>query len=313
MMALEYHGGDSLLVPVERADLIQKYASGEADVAPTLDRLGGGTWKRRKARVRKAVREMAAELLRLAAVRHAAEGFAFSPDSPWQREFEDAFEFELTMDQERSVTDIKNDMESTRPMDRLLCGDVGYGKTEVAIRAAFKAVLEGKQVAVLAPTTILAEQHLETFRRRFAGFPVETRMLSRFSTPAEAKDTIKGLAEGTVDVVVGTHRLLGESVIFRDLGLVVDGRGAAFRRRPEGAAQAAAGGGRRARHVGDADPAHPQPLAQRSARHLDHRDPAPGPAGGGDQRPPVLGGHRSRGDPVRDGARRPGLFRPQSR
>jgi len=221
MMALEYHGGDSLMVPVERADLIQKYASGEADVSPSLDRLGGGTWKRRKSRVRKAVREMAAELLRLAAVRQAAEGFAYSPDSPWQREFEDAFEFELTMDQERSVNDIKNDMESTRPMDRLLCGDVGYGKTEVAIRAAFKAVLEGKQVAVLAPTTILVEQHLDTLRRRFAGFPVETRMLSRFSSPAEAKETIKGLADGTVDVVVGTHRLLGESVVFRDLGLVI--------------------------------------------------------------------------------------------
>ncbi len=221
MMALEYHGGDSLLVPVERADLIQKYASGEADVSPSLDRLGGGTWRRRKSRVRKAVREMAAELLRLAAVRHAAEGFAYSPDSPWQREFEDAFEFELTMDQERSVNDIKTDMESTRPMDRLLCGDVGYGKTEVAIRAAFKAVLEGKQVAVLAPTTILVEQHLDTLRRRFTGFPVETRMLSRFSTPAEARETIKGLAEGTVDVVVGTHRLLGGSVTFRDLGLVI--------------------------------------------------------------------------------------------
>ncbi len=221
MMALEYRAGDSLMVPVERADLIQKYASGEADVSPTLDRLGGGTWKRRKSRVRKAVREMAAELLRLAAVRQAAEGFAYSPDSPWQREFEDAFEFDLTMDQERSVTDIKSDMESTRPMDRLLCGDVGYGKTEVAIRAAFKAVLEGKQVAVLAPTTILVEQHLDTLRRRFAGFPVETRMLSRFSSPAESKETIKGLADGTVDVVVGTHRLLGESVVFRDLGLVV--------------------------------------------------------------------------------------------
>ncbi len=221
MMALEYHGGDSLMVPVERADLIQKYASGEADINPTLDRLGGGTWKRRKSRVRKAVREMAAELLRLSAVRQAAEGFAYSPDSPWQREFEDAFEFDLTMDQDRSVTDIKNDMESTRPMDRLLCGDVGYGKTEVAIRAAFKAVLEGKQVAVLAPTTILVEQHLNTLRRRFAGFPVETRMLSRFSSPAEANETLKGLADGTVDVVVGTHRLLGESVVFRDLGLVV--------------------------------------------------------------------------------------------
>jgi len=221
MLALSYHGGDSLLVPVERADLIQKFASGEADVKPKLDRLGGGTWGRRKARVKKAVREMAAELLRLAAVRHAARGYPFSPDSPWQREFEDAFEFDLTPDQERAVCDIKLDMEATRPMDRLLCGDVGYGKTEVAIRAAFKAVLEGKQVAVLAPTTILVRQHLETIRRRFEGFPVETRMLSRFSSATEAKETVEGLSGGTVDVVVGTHRLLADTIQFRDLGLVI--------------------------------------------------------------------------------------------
>jgi len=207
MLALAYHGGDSLLVPVERADadLIQKFAGGDADVNPKLDRLGGGTWRRRKARVKKAVREMAAELLRLAAVRHAARGFAFSPDSPWQREFEDAFEFD----------------ESERPMDRLLCGDVGYGKTEVAIRAAFKAVLEGKQVALLAPTTILVDQHLKTFRRRFEGFPVETRMLSRFSSTVQTTETIEGLAEGRVDVVVGTHRLLADTIRFRDLGLLI--------------------------------------------------------------------------------------------
>ncbi len=221
MLVLAYHGGDSLLVPVERADLIQKYASGEADVRPKLDRLGGGSWRRRKARVKKAVREMAAELLRLAAVRQASRGFAFSPDSPWQREFEDAFEFELTPDQDRAVGEIKEDMESDRPMDRLLCGDVGYGKTEVAIRAAFKAVLEGKQVAVLAPTTILVDQHLETFRRRFEGFAVETRMLSRFVSKTDSAEVAKGLAEGRVDVVVGTHRLLADSIRFRDLGLVV--------------------------------------------------------------------------------------------
>ena len=221
MLALAYHGGDSLLVPVERADLIQKFAGGDVDVNPKLDRLGGGTWRRRKARVKKAVREMAAELLRLAAVRHTARGFAFSPDSPWQREFEDAFEFDLTPDQERSVQDIKTDMESERPMDRLLCGDVGYGKTEVAIRAAFKAVLEGKQVALLAPTTILVEQHRETFHRRFEGFPVEVRMLSRFSSPAQVRETTEGLAEGRVDVVVGTHRLLADNILFRDLGLLV--------------------------------------------------------------------------------------------
>jgi transcription-repair coupling factor (superfamily II helicase) len=221
MLVLAYQGGDSLLVPVERADLIQKYASGEAEIRPKLDRLGGGSWRRRKARVKKAVREMAAELLRLAAVRQASRGFEYSPDSPWQREFEDAFEFELTADQDRAVGEIKEDMESARPMDRLLCGDVGYGKTEVAIRAAFKAVLEGKQVAVLAPTTILVDQHLETFRRRFEGFPVETRMLSRFVSKTDAAEVIEGLAEGRVDVVVGTHRLLADTIRFRDLGLVV--------------------------------------------------------------------------------------------
>jgi transcription-repair coupling factor (superfamily II helicase) len=221
MLVLEYRAQDTLLVPVERADLIQKYASGDGEGAPRLDRLGGATWRRRRARVKKAVREMAAALLRLAAVRSSARGHSFSPDSPWQREFEDAFEHDLTSDQLRTVEEIKVDMESTTPMDRLLCGDVGYGKTEVAIRAAFKAVLDGKQVAVLAPTTILAEQHRDTFARRFAGFPVEIRMLSRFSTPRQAREVLRGLADGRFDVVIGTHRLLSADVKFRDLGLVI--------------------------------------------------------------------------------------------
>ncbi len=221
MVVLAYHGGDTLLVPVERADLLQRYASGEAATTPALDRLGTGSWKRRKSRVRKAVREMAAELLRLAAVRRSVGGHRFSPDSPWQREFEDAFVYELTPDQERAVAEIKADMESPRPMDRLLCGDVGYGKTEVAMRAAFKAVLDGKQVAVLAPTTILAEQHLETFKQRMAGFPVEIRMLSRFVPGGEARQVVAGLADGTVDIVIGTHRLLARDIVFRDLGLII--------------------------------------------------------------------------------------------
>ncbi len=221
MLALAYHGGDTLLVPVERADLIQRYAAGDAAAAPRLDRLGGANWRRRKARVKRAVREMAAELLRLAAVRQAARGHAFSPDSPWQREFEDAFAYQLTDDQERAVADVKRDMESDRPMDRLLAGDVGYGKTEVALRAVFKAVLDGKQVAVLAPTTILVEQHATTFRRRLAGFPVEVRILSRFVPPREAREVLEGLARGTVDIVIGTHRLLANDVRFRDLGLVI--------------------------------------------------------------------------------------------
>ena len=221
MLVLEYQGSDSLLVPVERADLIQRYASGDLETKPKLDRLGGSTWRRRKARVKKAVREMAAELLRIAAVRRAARGHAYSPDSPWQREFEDAFAWELTDDQVRAVVDIKADMENTRPMDRLLCGDVGFGKTEVAIRSVFKAVLDGKQVAVLAPTTILVDQHMETFRDRFQGFPVEVEMLSRFVTPSRSKAVVEGLKEGRVDVVVGTHRLLGGDIAFRDLGLVI--------------------------------------------------------------------------------------------
>ncbi|MCD4750957.1 MAG: transcription-repair coupling factor, partial [Thermoanaerobaculales bacterium] len=221
MLVLEYQGGDSLSVPVERADLIQKYASGEVETELKLDRLGGSTWRRRKARVKKAVREMAAELLRLAAVRRSSQGFGFSPDSPWQKEFEDAFAWDLTEDQRRAVGDIKSDMENNRAMDRLLCGDVGFGKTEVAIRSAFKAVLDGKQVAILAPTTILVEQHMKTFRERLAGFPVEVKMLSRFVSPAESKEVLAGLKEGRVDVVVGTHRLLGGEIQFRDLGLVV--------------------------------------------------------------------------------------------
>ena len=221
MMVLAYRDDDTLLLPVERADLIHKYSSGEGDGAPALDRLGGSTWRRRRSRVKKAVREMAAEMLRLAAARRASRGHEFSPDSPWQREFEDAFAYDLTPDQERAVEEIKADMEAPLPMDRLLCGDVGYGKTEVAIRAAFKAVLDGKQVAVLAPTTILAEQHLDTFRQRFEGFPVEARMLSRFTTPHEAKETLQRLAEGQVDLVIGTHRLLSSDVAFRDLGLVI--------------------------------------------------------------------------------------------
>jgi len=221
MLVLEYQDNDSLLVPVERADLIQRYASGDLETKPRLDRLGGSTWRRRKARVKKAVREMAAELLRIAAVRRAARGHPYSPDSPWQREFEDAFAWELTDDQVQAVVDIKADMERERPMDRLLCGDVGFGKTEVAIRSIFKAVLDGKQVAVLAPTTILVDQHMETFKDRFEGFPVEVEMLSRFVSPVHSKKVLEGLRDGRVDVVVGTHRLLGGEVAFRDLGLVI--------------------------------------------------------------------------------------------
>ena len=217
-MELRYAGDDKLFVPVERLDLVQKY-SGTAK--PPLDKLGGTSWERAKTRVRKAMRDMAEELLKLYAARKTVAGHAFSPDSHWQREFEDAFEWDLTPDQESAIVDIKRDMETPTPMDRLLCGDVGYGKTEVAMRAAFKAVMDGKQAAFLAPTTILAFQHQKTLTERFAGFPITVDMISRFRTKPEQEHIIKEVAAGKVDIVVGTHRLLSKDVQFKDLGLLV--------------------------------------------------------------------------------------------
>ncbi len=217
-LELRYHGGAKLFVPVERLDLIQKY-TGAASQA--LDRLGGQTWEKAKSKVKKAMRDMAEELLKLYAARKAVPGHAFGADTHWQEEFEGAFEFELTVDQATAVADIKRDMESSTPMDRLLCGDVGYGKTEVAMRAAFKAVMDGKQVAFLAPTTVLASQHLKTLTDRFAAFPATIDMVSRFRTKLEIKETLEALAAGRLDVIVGTHRLLSKDVQFKDLGLLV--------------------------------------------------------------------------------------------
>ncbi len=217
-LEIRYHGEDKLFVPVERLDLIQKYTGG---TRPALDRLGGTTWEKAKTRVKKAMRDMAEELLKLYAQRRAVPGHAFAPDTHWQEEFEGAFPYELTPDQATSIADIKRDMESATPMDRLLCGDVGYGKTEVALRAAFKAVMDGKQVAILAPTTVLAFQHEKTLRARFAGFPVTIEMVSRFRSKQETKQILENLAAGKVDIIVGTHRLLSKDVLFKDLGLLV--------------------------------------------------------------------------------------------
>ncbi len=217
-LELRYHGDDKLFVPVERLDLIQKYTGG---TRPALDRLGGTTWEKAKTRVKKAMRDMAEELLKLYAQRKAVPGHAFPVDTHWQEEFEGAFPYELTRDQAASIADVKKDMESATPMDRLLCGDVGYGKTEVAMRAAFKAVMDGKQVAFLAPTTILAFQHVKTLTERFAGFPVTIEMVSRFRTKQETKQILDGLVSGKIDIVVGTHRLLSKDVQFKDLGLLV--------------------------------------------------------------------------------------------
>jgi transcription-repair coupling factor (superfamily II helicase) len=209
---------DRLFVPTDQLDLVTKYVGGEA---PTVHRLGGADWQKAKGRARKAVKQIAGELIRLYAARQASKGYAFAADTPWQRELEDAFAYVETPDQVSCIDEVKADMERLVPMDRLVCGDVGYGKTEIAVRAAFKAVQDGKQVAVLVPTTLLVQQHMSTFGERYAAFPVKVAALSRFNSDKEAKAALEGVADGTVDVVIGTHRLLTSGVRFKDLGLVV--------------------------------------------------------------------------------------------
>jgi len=217
---IRYAGEDRLYVPVDQLDLVQKYIGDDA-ARPKLYKLGSSEWQKVKNKVKAAVRDMAAQLLKLYAKRQNAEGYAFSGDGVWQKEFEDVFAFEETYDQIRAIAEIKHDMEEPKPMDRLLCGDVGYGKTEVAIRAIFKAVMDGKQVAVLVPTTVLAQQHYETFRQRFCGYPVTIDCLSRFYSAKEQKETVQKLKDGRVDIVIGTHRLLSNDVNYHDLGLLI--------------------------------------------------------------------------------------------
>ncbi|SFR42757.1 transcription-repair coupling factor [Microbacterium azadirachtae] len=223
-LVLEYaptkrgYPGDKLYVPTDQLDLLSKYVGGEA---PTLSKMGGSDWAAAKGKARKAVRDIAVELVKLYSARMAAKGYAFGKDTPWQRELEEAFPFAETPDQLQTIDEIKSDMERPIPMDRLLSGDVGFGKTEVAVRAAFKAIQDGKQVAMLVPTTLLVKQHLETFTERFAGFPVKVRPLSRFQSDKEARLTLDGLLEGSVDMVIGTHRILTDQVMFKDLGLMI--------------------------------------------------------------------------------------------
>ncbi len=217
---IRYQGSDKLYVPTDQLDRVQKYIGSEGE-APKLNRLSGGEWQRQKSKVRQSIREIAGDLLKLYAQREAIPGYAFDPDTPWQREFEDSFPFEETPDQLAAIDDIKHDMEQPKIMDRLLCGDVGYGKTEVALRAIFKCVMSGKQAAMLAPTTILVQQHYATMLNRFAGFPIRVETISRFKTAAEQKQIIQKLKNGELDVVVGTHRLLAKDVQFKDLGLLV--------------------------------------------------------------------------------------------
>lgn len=217
---LRYAGNDALYVPTDQVDMVERYVGPEG-AKPTLQRLGSGEWQRIKARVKKSVEDMARNLLMLEAKRKSRQGFAFSPDTPWQRQFEEEFEYEDTEDQALATREIKQDMGNSHPMDRLLCGDVGYGKTEVAMRAAFKAVMDSKQVAVLVPTTVLAEQHYSTFARRFSNYPVSIEVLSRFRPPSEQAKVLRQVALGSVDIVIGTHRLLSKDVRFRDLGLLI--------------------------------------------------------------------------------------------
>jgi transcription-repair coupling factor (superfamily II helicase) len=210
--------GDRLYVPTDQLDQVTRYVGGES---PSLHRLGGADWASTKARARKAVRQIAGELIRLYAARMASRGYQFSPDTVWQRELEDAFPYNETPDQQSAIDEVKGDMENQIPMDRLICGDVGYGKTEIAVRAAFKAVQDGKQVAILVPTTLLVQQHFSTFSERYAAFPVKLAALSRFQTDKQAREVIAGIADGTIDVVIGTHRLFSSDIRFKDLGLVI--------------------------------------------------------------------------------------------
>ena len=295
-LVLEYgaskRGGpaDRLYVPADALDQVTRYVGGEQ---PSLDRLGGADWTKRKNKARKAVREIAAELIKLYAARQATKGYAFGPDTPWQRELEDAFPFHETPDQLTTVDEVKGDMMRTVPMDRLVCGDVGYGKTEIAVRAAFKAVQDGKQVAVLVPTTLLVTQHLSTFTERMSGFPVVLKGLSRFQTDAEAREVIAGLPGG-----IGRHRgrhAPAAQPRHPDEGPRADHRrrGAALRRRAQGADEAAADVGRRAVDVGDPDPAHARDGDHRHPRDVHDHHPAGGAAPGADLR------RRLRGPPDR--------------
>lgn len=217
---IKYGGTDKLYIPTDQVDIIQPYI-GMDDKSPKLSKLGSAEWQKAKTKARQSVQELAMDLVELYAAREASRGYQFSPDTPWQGEFEDMFPYEETPDQKKAIKDIKRDMESKKVMDRLLCGDVGYGKTEVAIRAAFKAAMDGKQVALLAPTTILVQQHFNTFVSRLEDFPIKVQALSRFRTAAQQRDILKALKQGNIDIIIGTHRLLGKDVVFKDLGLLI--------------------------------------------------------------------------------------------
>ena len=294
-LVLEYAKGDKLYVPSDAVGMVARYIGGDV---PRVHRMGGSDWARATAKVKRAVRDMAGELVRLYTVRMSVPGHAFGPDTPWQRELEDAFPYEETPDQLRVIDDVKRDMEKPLPMDRLLCGDVGFGKTEVAVRAACKAVMEGKQAAVLVPTTLLAEQHLLTFRERFAPYPVRVEMLSRFVDPERQDAILADLAQGRVDIVIGTHRLLGRDVALRRPRPADRRRGAALRRVAQGAVEVAARAGRRAHDDRHADPTHARDGADRHPADEHDRHTAGGPPARAHVRRVVRRGARRRRRPA---------------
>ena len=300
---------DKLFIPTDQLDQVSKYIGAEA---PKLNKLGGSDWAATKAKARKHVHEIADDLIKLYSARQRAKGFAFSPDTPWQKELEDAFPYQETADQLTTIDEVKSDMEKPVPMDRLICGDVGFGKTEIALRAAFKAVQDGKQVAVLVPTTLLVQQHYETFSERFEGFPVNVAAMSRFQTTKEINETIEGLETGTVDVVIGTHKLLNPKIKFKDLGLVIIDEEQRFGVEHKETLKALRTNVDVLSPVCHAYPAHAGNGRDRHSRDVHARHPARRPVAGADLCGRLRGcaGHRSR--TPRTAARRPGVLCPQS-
>ena len=295
-LLVAYKGGDKLYIPSDQIDTIRQYVGGEA---PKLHKLGGSDFAKTKSRVKSEVRQVAQELVLLYQQRVTAEGHQFAQDTPWQAEMEEAFPFVETPDQHKAILDIKADMEREFPMDRLVCGDVGFGKTEIAIRAAFKAIQDGKQVAVLAPTTLLATQHGNTFADRFAGYPIRVEVLSRFLTPAQAKQVIADLKTGEVDCVIGTHRLLAADIHFKDLGLLVVDEEQRFGVQHKEQMKRMKTERRRPHPLGHADPADAGDEPRRHPRPLAAADPARRTPADPHLRRRVRRARRGRGDPPR--------------
>ena len=300
--------GDRLFVPTDQLDQVTKYVGGEE---PTLNKMGGSDWTKTKSRAKRYVKQIAADLIRLYSARQATKGHAFAPDTPWQRELEDAFGYVETPDQLVSIDEVKADMEKQVPMDRLICGDVGYGKTEIAVRAAFKAIQDGKQVAVLVPTTLLVSQHQQTFAERYAQFPVKVASLSRFQSDKEAKEVMAGMADGTIDLVIGTHRLLAKDVTFKDLGLVVIDEEQRFGVEHKELLKTMRTAVDVLSMSATPDPAHARDGGDRHPRDVDPRHAARGAPPGAHLRRCLRREADHRGHPPRAAARGPGLLRAQ--